>query len=118
MTGVHPCAPVVAPGADNRLPIIRDRFDAVLFDLDGVLTSTAAIHAEAWKHMFDEYLQKRAGGPGASVEHPLRPFDIDTDYKRYVDGKPRYEGVRSFLESRGILLPHGDPGEPPGDATV
>jgi beta-phosphoglucomutase family hydrolase len=98
--------------------ITRDRFDAVLFDLDGVLTSTAAIHADAWKRMFDEYLRDRAGGPHASTEYLLRPFEIDTDYKRYVDGKPRYEGVRSFLESRGIDLPQGDPSEPPGDRTI
>jgi beta-phosphoglucomutase family hydrolase len=102
-----------APGAP-RPAITRDRFDAVLFDLDGVLTSTAAIHADAWKRMFDDYLrgQSPAGDPR------FRPFDIDTDYKRYVDGKPRYEGVRSFLESRGIHLPQGDPGEAPGDGSI
>lgn len=93
-----------APGA----AVARERFDAVLFDLDGVLTSTAAIHAEAWKRMFDAYLAPR-GQP---------PFDIDRDYKRYVDGKPRYEGVRSFLRSRGIELPAGEASEPPHDRTV
>src|SRR3954464_11384801 len=88
-------------------PVTRDRFDAVLFDLDGVLTSTAAIHARAWKRMFDEYLRDK---------HSSQPaFDIDTDYKRYVDGKPRYEGVRSFLESRGIHLPYGEATDLPGD---
>ena len=97
-----------------RPAITRDRFDAVLFDLDGVLTSTAAIHADAWKRMFDDYLGRQA--PAGDVR--FRPFAIDTDYKRYVDGKPRYEGVRSFLESRGIHLPWGDPGEAPGDASV
>src|SRR5688572_23569077 len=98
--------------------ITRERFDAVLFDLDGVLTSTAAIHAAAWKRMFDQYLQDHApdaGHPGASH---FRPFDIDLDYKRYVDGKPRYEGVRSFLESRGVHLPYGEATDPPGDTTV
>src|SRR5688572_15596630 len=100
-------------------PVTRDRFDAVLFDLDGVLTSTAAIHARAWKRMFDQYLRdasRRAadGDPGDR----FRPFDANTDYKRYVDGKPRYEGVRSFLESRGIHLPYGEATDPPGDATV
>jgi alpha,alpha-trehalose phosphorylase len=92
----------------------------VLFDLDGVLTSTATIHAAAWKHMFDEYLGSRRP-PRADEDgrgKQLRPFDIDTDYKRYVDGKPRYEGVRSFLESRDIRLPWGHPDEPPGDQTV
>jgi beta-phosphoglucomutase family hydrolase len=88
--------------------VTRERFDGVLFDLDGVLTSTAAIHAEAWKAMFDQYLASR-GEP---------PFDIDADYKRYVDGKPRYEGVRSFLESRRIHLPAGEADEPPNDRTV
>lgn len=102
------------PGAP-RPAITRDRFDAVLFDLDGVLTSTAAIHADAWKRMFDDYLRQQSPAGG---DPRFRPFDIDTDYKRYVDGKPRYEGVRSFLESRGIQLPWGEPGEAPGDASV
>ena len=100
--------------------VTRDRFDAVLFDLDGVLTSTAAIHADAWKRMFDQYLQDRAKAEGASGggdPQRFRPFDIDTDYKRYVDGKPRYEGVRSFLESRGIELPLGSPDDPPDRET-
>ena len=90
--------------------VTRDRFDAVLFDLDGVLTSTAAIHAAAWKRMFDQYLREK---------HPNEPpFDIDVDYKKYVDGKPRYEGVRSFLKSRSIALPYGEASDPPGDETV
>src|SRR5688500_2979156 len=89
-------------------PVTRDRFDAVLFDLDGVLTSTAAIHADAWKAMFDTYLLPRG----------QQPFDIDTDYKRYVDGRPRYEGVRTFLESRGINLPLGESSEEPNDRTI
>src|SRR3954467_15191585 len=94
-------------------PITRDQFDAVLFDLDGVLTSTAAIHAEAWKAMFDDYLRSHPGNA-----NQRRPFDIDGDYKRYVDGKPRYAGVESFLESRGIHLPKGSPDEPPNDRTI
>lgn len=96
-------------GAAN--PIARDRFDAVLFDLDGVLTSTAAIHAEAWKEMFDAFLRKAEGAR-------FRPFDVEHDYKRYVDGKPRYEGVQSFLASRGIELPFGDPSDPPSHDSV
>lgn len=91
--------------------VTRARFDAVLFDLDGVLTSTAAIHADAWKRMFDAFLAERDGPQ-------FRPFDIDQDYKRYVDGKPRYDGVRSFLAARGIKLPDGKPDSPPGDDTV
>jgi beta-phosphoglucomutase family hydrolase len=89
-------------------PITPDRFDAVLFDLDGVLTSTARIHALCWKTMFDEFLSRRATETGG----PFRPFDIETDYKRYVDGKPRYDGVRSFLASRNISLPGGAPTDP------
>jgi len=93
----------------TQMPAItRDRFDAVLFDLDGVLTSTAAIHAAAWKKMFDQFLATRNAGA----------FDINTDYKRYVDGKPRFDGVKSFLESRNIHLPWGDPAEPPNDRTI
>ena len=91
--------------------VTRERFDAVLFDLDGVLTSTAAIHAEAWKEMFDQYLRAKQGDR-------FQPFDIESDYKRYVDGKPRYEGVKSFLESRRIELPFGDPSEPPSDVSI
>ncbi len=98
--------------------VTRDRFDAVLFDLDGVLTSTAAIHAAAWKRMFDAYLLDHAPAGGHAKAAQFRPFDIDLDYKRYVDGKPRYEGVRSFLESRGIRLPFGEATDPPGDTTV
>jgi len=95
-------------------PITPDRFDAVLFDLDGVLTSTAKIHSVCWKTMFDEFLNRRAAQAG----NPFQPFDIRTDYKRYVDGKPRYDGVRSFLASRGISLPEGTPDDPPTADTV
>src|SRR5688572_9937355 len=98
--------------------ITRERFDAVLFDLDGVLTSTAAIHAAAWKRMFDQYLRDHAPAAGHADAARFRPFDIDLDYKRYVDGKPRYEGVRSFLESRGIHLPYGEATDRAGDTTV
>jgi beta-phosphoglucomutase family hydrolase len=101
--------------SDQASPrISRDRFDAVLFDLDGVLTDTAAVHAACWKRMFDAFLRERAEPGGAS----FRPFDTDADYRQYVDGKLRYDGVRSFLESRGIHLPHGDPGDPPSRATI
>ena len=96
-------------------PVIsRDQYDAVLLDLDGVITDTASIHASCWKQMFDEYLQKRATQRG---EVP-RPFEIATDYLLYVDGKPRYDGVRDFLASRGIRLPEGSPDDPPQAETV
>lgn len=94
--------------------VTGERFDAVLFDLDGVLTSTARVHAACWKKMFDEYLRKRA----AERNEPFQPFDIETDYRLYVDGKPRFDGVRDFLKSRGIRLPEGTQDEPPGSETV
>lgn len=99
----------------RTLPAItRERYDAVLFDLDGVLTATAKIHARCWKTMFDEYLRRRAKETGS----PFIPFEIDTDYKLYVDGKPRYEGVRSFLESRRIELPEGGPDSPSEEESI
>ncbi|MBX6390419.1 MAG: HAD-IA family hydrolase, partial [Frankia sp.] len=88
--------------------------DACLFDLDGVLTSTARVHAEAWKEMFDGFLENWALRSG----EPEEPFDIERDYNRYVDGKPRLDGVRSFLDSRGIHLPEGAPDDPPSGLTV
>ncbi|HEY3143652.1 MAG TPA: beta-phosphoglucomutase family hydrolase [Acidimicrobiales bacterium] len=78
-----------------------------LFDLDGVLTKTATVHAAAWKEMFDEFLQAYAERTGT----PFRPFDSH-DYDRYVDGRPRLDGTRAFLESRGIKLPEGSPSDP------
>jgi alpha,alpha-trehalase len=82
------------------LMIDLEKFDAFLFDLDGVITRTAAPHAAAWKRLFDEYLAARVG-------EEFVPFDGETDYRRYVDGKPRLAGVRSFLAARGIDLPAG-----------
>jgi beta-phosphoglucomutase family hydrolase len=92
----------------------RDQYDAVLFDLDGVLTDTASLHATCWKQMFDEYLHKRA----RQRSEEFRPFDIATDYRLYVDGKPRFDGVRDFLRSRGIKLPEGNPDDPAEVETV
>jgi beta-phosphoglucomutase family hydrolase len=94
--------------------VSRDQYDAVLFDLDGVVTDTAGLHATCWKQMFDEYLQKRARQRG----QVFRPFDLDTDYRLYVDGKPRFDGVRDFLNSRGIQLPEGNPDDPAEVETV
>jgi beta-phosphoglucomutase family hydrolase len=87
---------------------------ACLFDLDGVLTHTAELHAAAWKAMFDEYLRLRA----EERDEPFVPFDVHRDYDEYVDGKPRYEGLRSFLASRGIELPDGNVSDPPGAETI
>lgn len=89
-------------------------YDAVLFDLDGVLTRTASVHAAAWKKLFDGVLEQRATKAGA----PFVPFDIENDYPRYVDGKPRYDGVADFLESRGIALPLGAPEDGPDIQSV
>jgi beta-phosphoglucomutase family hydrolase len=87
---------------------------ACLFDLDGVLTDTASVHTKAWKAMFDEYLKRRAERTG----EPFVPFDPVSDYRQYVDGKKREDGVRSFLASRGIELPDGSDDDPPDAETV
>jgi beta-phosphoglucomutase family hydrolase len=84
-----------------------------LFDLDGVITQTAKVHGAAWKEMFDDYLRERARQTG----QPFAAFEA-ADYEEYVDGKPRYDGVRSFLASRGIELPEGRDDDPPGALTV
>ena len=93
---------------------LPDGIEGCLFDLDGVLTQTAKVHAAAWKEMFDEYLRARAERTGEAFV----AFDAGDDYDEYVDGKPRYDGVRSFLESRGIELPDGSPDDPPSAETV
>ncbi|HSL79336.1 MAG TPA: beta-phosphoglucomutase family hydrolase, partial [Pseudolabrys sp.] len=89
-------------------------YDAVLFDLDGVLTRTASVHAAAWKKLFDGFLEQHAARTGEAFV----PFDIDVDYRRYVDGKPRHDGVSSFLQARGIELPYGSPQDGPGAQTM
>ena len=93
---------------------LPDRITTCLFDLDGVLTQTARVHARAWKEMFDDFLRDWAERTG----EPFHPFDRPTDYDEYVDGKPRLDGVHSFLESRGINLPMGSPTDPPEAETV
>ncbi|MFE3247530.1 HAD family hydrolase [Streptomyces sp. NPDC059209] len=90
---------------------LPDGIQACLFDLDGVITKTAVVHAAAWKETFDEFLRERGDGE-------FRPFDAVADYNRYVDGLPRADGVRTFLASRGIELPEGTPDDPPDRATV
>ena len=84
---------------------LPEQIHATLFDLDGVLTDTASVHKKAWKAMFDDFLRTQAERTGTQFV----PFDVDTDYLKYVDGKKRDDGVRSFLGSRGIDLPEGDP---------
>jgi beta-phosphoglucomutase family hydrolase len=93
---------------------LPDGIRACLFDLDGVLTQTAKIHARAWKEMFDDFLREWAQRTG----EPFHEFDRPTDYDEYVDGKPRLDGVHSFLQSRGIELPMGSPSDPPDAETV
>ena len=93
---------------------LPDEVTACLFDMDGVVTQTAVVHAAAWKEMFDEFLRERAESTGTEFV----PFDSRIEYDAYVDGKPRLDGTRSFLESRGIHLPEGTPDDPPGTPTV
>ena len=112
-TSAASTCPTVRPGAAQR-PRLPAGIVACLFDLDGVLTRTATVHAAAWKEMFDAYLRERATRTGEA----FRPFGIDTDYVRYVDGKLRQDGVRAFLASRGIRLPEGSPDDPPTAETV
>ncbi len=87
---------------------------ALLLDLDGVLTKTAEVHARAWKEMFDEVFAAHAGQDGVDAS----PFDLTADYHRYVDGKPRYNGVRDMLAARGIVLPEGGDGDDPALETI
>ncbi|BFU90602.1 MAG: hypothetical protein NTAFB01_17890 [Nitrospira sp.] len=89
-------------------------FDAVLFDLDGVITKTAVLHAAAWKRLFDEYLKKLA----ARTDSPYEPFDPARDYRLYVDGKSRYDGVKTFLQSRHLTLPPGSLDDGPSQETI
>ena len=93
---------------------LPDGVSACLFDMDGVVTQTATVHAAAWKQMFDEFLRQRADATGTEFV----PFDPHHEYDSYVDGKPRLDGTRSFLESRGIHLPDGTPQDPPGTPTL
>jgi alpha,alpha-trehalose phosphorylase len=97
---------------DSRSPALH--FEAAIFDMDGVVTRTADLHAAAWKELFDAYLTERKARGDAGFQ----PFEIKTDYLAYVDGKPRHEGVRSFLASRGLALPEGDPGDAPDKETI
>lgn len=90
------------------------KYKAVLFDLDGVLTDTARVHSAAWKETFDKYLRHRA----EAIREDFVPFDIESDYRTFVDGKPRFDGADTFLRSRNIVLPWGNPSDPSGYETV
>ena len=90
------------------------KFNGVILDLDGVVTGTARVHGLAWESMFNDYLKMAAERDGT----PFIPFDREKDYLEYVDGKPRMDGVKSFLESRGIHLPFGDYEDPPDKETI
>jgi trehalose 6-phosphate phosphatase len=103
-----------AAGVTNAYNLDLRKLDAILVDLDGVVTETAKIHAEAWKRMFDDYLRERV----VRLDGTFHPFDLDKDYKKYVDGKPRYDGVASFLQSRNIYLPTGEESDLPSKETV
>lgn len=114
----------VAPASDSLLPTPAANsagvgatlraFDVAIFDMDGVITQTAAVHSLAWKRMFDEFLRPYAARRG----EPFVEFTHARDYLAYVDGRPRYQGVETFLKSRGIELPFGAPDDPPGRETV
>lgn len=93
---------------------LPEQTQACLFDLDGVLTDTAKVHAAAWKEMFDTFLKQRAEKTGETFV----PFDAIAEYDEYVDGKPRLDGTRAFLESRHIVLPEGSPDDKPGTETI
>ena len=116
-----PSGPLVRTRRESLVSVSREKrpvsigeYDAWLFDLDGVVTDTASVHAAAWKGMFDGYLEEVSEREGS----PFVPFEVDPDYFRYVDGKPRYDGVDAFLRSRGIVLRWGTPEDAPSMETV
>lgn len=104
----------MTPAISHAAALPLGRIDAVLFDLDGVVTDTAALHAEVWRRVFDDWLAERARRTGGIFE----PFEVARDYRHHVDGHPRYEGAAAFLASRGIDLPLGDPADPPERETI
>jgi trehalose 6-phosphate phosphatase len=113
VSGMPDIAEVPRQETEPAAVLAGDRLDAVVFDTDGVLTDTASVHEAAWKRLFDEYLRERQ----ARLGEPFRPFEHD-DYLRFLDGRPRYDGVAGFLASRAIILPVGTPSDPPERETV
>ena len=111
---IHNVPEVKMAHGETAYSIPANDFEAVIFDLDGVVTDTASVHAAAWKRAFDDFLSRYAARKGIAFQ----PFDRGDDYRIYVDGKPRLDGVRNFLESRGITLPEGDPDDPPEAETI
>jgi alpha,alpha-trehalase len=99
---------------DAELTLSRERFAAAIFDLDGVVTRTVEVHAAAWKQLFDSFMNERLAQDGED----LHPFDSDRDYSQYIDGRPRYQGIKHFLSARHIDLPMGEPADPPENETV
>ena len=92
----------------------KSSIDAIIFDMDGVITNSTPLHSQAWKEMFDQFLKVQA----KKTSIPFQEFTHEGDYLKYVDGKPRYIGVKSFLESRGVDLPFGDPSQKPGQDSI
>ncbi|MFW5837807.1 MAG: HAD family hydrolase, partial [Desulfovibrionaceae bacterium] len=94
--------------------MLKAELKGVVFDLDGVITDTIKLHQQAWEQMFNEFLKERA----EQEKEPFNPFDPFDDYQKFVDGKPRFEGVMSFLKSRGIQIPYGSDDDPPEARTI
>ena len=123
MTGTQVSAPRPSTPGGPAEPLTSPELDAVLFDMDGVITDTATVHALAWKRLFDDFLAVRVSEDDTTARPGVdrswaRPFDLGEDYCRYVDGRPRYDGVATFLRSRSISLPYGHDDDPPTAITV
>src|SRR5690625_7365138 len=100
--------------SEPTIHLSRQQFDAVIFDLDGVVTQTASVHAASWKKLFDDFLKQQAKESGEI----FIPFDEDRDYLTWVDGNPRHDGIQSFLQSSNMSIPLGVPADPPEKPTI